>query len=87
MFITTLQLSQMVLGVGVNLYAYTMKNTGVECDVAYHHLNMGLCMYASYFALFINFFYGAYFTRKRTSSSPRKLATTNNNNLVKSKTQ
>lgn len=40
MTITTLQLSQMVIGLGVNIYAYTMKSTGHPCAVPYKHLNM-----------------------------------------------
>ncbi|CAG7828894.1 unnamed protein product [Allacma fusca] len=60
MAITCLQLSQMVLGVTVNLYAYSTKNQNVQCDVKYHHLNVGLGTYASYFLLFSNFFYRAY---------------------------
>jgi hypothetical protein len=64
----------MVVGLAVNLYAYRTKNVGDYCDVPYHHLNMGLAMYASYFALFINFFYKAYFERKEA----RKLAAATN---------
>jgi len=65
MAITTLQLSQMVLGVTVNLYAYSTKNKNISCDVKYHHLNVGLATYASYFLLFTNFFYRAYFDRRK----------------------
>lgn len=63
MSITFLQLSQMVIGFWVNMYAYTVKNRKLECDISYHHLNIGFGIYASYFALFLNFFYSAYFGR------------------------
>jgi len=69
MTITILQLSQMVVGVIVNGYAYKTKAKGFDCDVSSHHLQMGLAMYASYFVLFAHFFYKAYFgARKRKTA-------------------
>ena len=67
--ITTLQLSQMVLGVTVNVYAYYTKNQNISCDVKYHHLNVGLATYASYFILFSNFFYRAYFDSRKAKAA------------------
>jgi len=63
MTITILQLSQMIVGVVVNGYAFAAKSKGLDCDVSHHHLNLGLAMYASYFVLFAHFFYRAYFSR------------------------
>lgn len=60
MSLTFLQLSQMVVGFWVNLYAFSIKNRGLECDISYHHLNIGFAIYASYFGLFLNFFLNAY---------------------------
>jgi len=60
MAITSLQLSQMVIGVGVNGYAYVVKMSSTSCDVSLYHLNFGLLMYASYFFLFAHFFHTAY---------------------------
>ncbi len=89
MGITCLQLSQMVVGLVVNFYAYTTKLNGDSCDISYHHLNMGLVMYASYFALFIHFFVQAYFGRKpqgkkatSTSNKNDALFEKNNNNYA-----
>jgi len=84
MGITCLQLSQMVVGLAVNFHAYSTKNSGGSCDISYHHLNMGLTMYASYFALFINFFYKAYFARKeaRAIAAAKKSALSEDNNNV-----
>ena len=65
MAITTLQLSQMIVGLGVNFYAYSVKSSGGNCDVPYKHLNMGFAMYASYFVLFAHFFYKAYFINNK----------------------
>jgi len=72
MAITALQLSQMVVGVGVNVYAALTKYQGGNCDISWHHIQMGLCMYASYFLLFIHFFYQAYFS-KRTLVAKKNL--------------
>jgi elongation of very long chain fatty acids protein 6 len=66
MAITSLQLSQMVVGVGVNVYAARVKGEGqLPCDVSSHHLNLGFAMYASYFCLFAHFFYKAYLQKKK----------------------
>jgi len=64
----------MVVGLYVNLYAYSTKNAGGFCDVPYEQLNMGLTMYASYFALFINFFYRAYFDRRAKQKADKAAA-------------
>jgi hypothetical protein len=64
MTITTLQLSQMFVGVVVNVYAYFSKLRGVDCDISYYHLNLGLIMYASYFLLFAEFFHRAYLKKR-----------------------
>lgn len=69
MAITTLQLSQMVVGVYVNIWAYQVKQSGQECLVSQHNINMSLLMYFSYFLLFAHFFYRAYF--HGGSKSPR----------------
>ncbi|XP_021962853.1 elongation of very long chain fatty acids protein 6 [Folsomia candida] len=65
MVITTLQLSQMILGLIVNIYAYTAKNVlGWECARSDEGLRVLMLMYASYFVLFANFFKRTYLTRK-----------------------
>ena len=64
MTITFLQLSQMVLGVTVNVYSLFAKAQGVECFVQTKHVHLALIMYASYFVLFANFFFKAYFDKR-----------------------
>jgi len=61
MLITTLQLSQMIVGVTVNVYARYLKATGSDCLIPTQHIDMALIMYGSYFVLFGQFFYNAYF--------------------------
>lgn len=52
MALTSIQLSQMGVGVMVNVYAYRMKVQGVDCDMPLRHIYLGFLMYASYFGLF-----------------------------------
>nr|XP_002740724.1 PREDICTED: elongation of very long chain fatty acids protein 6-like [Saccoglossus kowalevskii] len=59
--ITSLQITQMVVGCGVLIYAYAMKTKGYGCDVSDFNLTYGGLMYLSYFILFANFFYHTYF--------------------------
>jgi len=72
MIITILQLSQMVIGVIVNLYALYMKSNGVDCLVETRHINLALIMYASYFLLFMNFFYAAYVKSQQKKAEAAK---------------
>jgi len=75
MLITLLQLSQMVMGVFINVYAWYVKSReGSEgaCLVQSHHIHLALIMYASYFLLFANFFYAAYVKAKRQKQQQRR---------------
>jgi len=65
MVITALQLTQMIIGCYVNVWAYQVKTSGETCLVSFNNLNMSLLMYASYFVLFARFFYKAYFAPKK----------------------
>jgi len=73
MAITTLQLSQMVVGVYINLYSLWMKSNRRNCfDRSYDAMYLALSMYATYFILFANFFVKAYFTNRRNGSAAAK---------------
>lgn len=89
MTITSLQLSQMVIGVTVNVYAYFMKMKNVDCDVSFYHLNFGLIMYASYFVLFAHFFHKAYLQhgkdKERRAREKASAAADHNANLTPEK--
>ncbi|GMS96072.1 hypothetical protein PENTCL1PPCAC_18247 [Pristionchus entomophagus] len=60
MFITVLQISQMVAGVTIGIAVYRIKSSGGECQQTWENLYLNLGMYFSYFLLFCNFFYHAY---------------------------
>ncbi|CAL8097229.1 unnamed protein product [Orchesella dallaii] len=71
MLVTVLQLSQMVVGVYINVYSLWIKRNGMDCVRRNEVIQLALTMYASYFVLFANFFYNSYL---KHSSSLKKTA-------------
>ena len=65
MFVTTCQLSQMVVGVILQLSHAYLLVTGVTCDVRPRDIAFGMVIYLSYMALFARFFYDNYLASKR----------------------
>ena len=64
-FITSIQISQMVAGISVIIYAaYTQIIGGFYCNVHPVNWKLGLAMYASYFVLFSLLFYQKYLQPK-----------------------
>jgi elongation of very long chain fatty acids protein 6 len=63
-FITTLQLSQMLVGVWLNIYALVKKVAGGKCDVPTEGLCFAFFLYFTFFVLFFNFFRNAYMKKK-----------------------
>ena len=72
--VTIFQLSQMVVGCFVNYKAYTYKQEGTPCAVAYSNIFWSFVMYAVYFGLFLHFFFVNYLLKKaiRTVEDPKK---------------
>lgn len=64
MAITSLQLVQMAVGIGCNLFALHAKFEGRPCATDFNHLILALSMYLSYLVLFANFFRHAYLKKK-----------------------
>jgi len=62
--ITILQLTQMVAGCIVNIYAYQYKQQGHLCSISSTNIVLSLALYASYFVLFAHFFYVTYVKKK-----------------------
>ena len=69
MVITGLQLTQMVVGLAINIWANDfMKSTGqTSCQISPMNVKLSVAMYFSYFVLFARFFYKTYL-----SSNARK---------------
>lgn len=77
MAITTSQIVQMVIGAYVIWYAYYRKSQGDACNVTQTSASFGLIMYLSYFVLFAQFFYTAYFsssTKKRRAADSNQVS-------------
>lgn len=69
MVITALQLSQMVVGCAINVWAHGfLQQAGhAACNISSRNIKLSIAMYASYFILFARFFYKTYL-----SSNARK---------------
>lgn len=63
-FITTLQLSQMITGVWLNIYALVKKMSGETCETPMEGLCLAFFIYFTFFVLFFNFFRNAYLSKQ-----------------------
>lgn len=64
MFITSLQILQMIGGITVNIVAYQALKENRFCVNNYRNIQFALVMYFSYFVLFAQFFYTTYIAEK-----------------------
>lgn len=71
-FITSIQIAQMVMGLTVNCWSYFYKLQGIYCQQSYENMRYSTMMYVSYFFLFAYFFYGAYLKPKPKPHSTQK---------------
>lgn len=62
--VTSLQLTQMIIGVLINIWIYQIKGRGEFCQQSYDNLRYSSIMYFSYFILFAHFFYTTYVIEK-----------------------
>ncbi|XP_055915134.1 elongation of very long chain fatty acids protein 6 [Eupeodes corollae] len=64
MIITSLQLTQMVVGCAINMWAHSfLKTHGRQsCNISPTNIKLSIAMYFSYFVLFARFFYKTYFS-------------------------
>ena len=65
-YITLLQLLQMVVGIFVTVRAVVFQANGKDCRVNKTNSILGLAMYSSYFLLFGKLFFDNYVLKKRT---------------------
>lgn len=73
MFITTAQISQMVVGVAVTIMAFYYYNTETECQIQKENNIAAFLMYGSYLFLFMQFFIGRYFQVKAKATPKKKV--------------
>uniref|UniRef100_A0A1I8Q6M2 Elongation of very long chain fatty acids protein n=1 Tax=Stomoxys calcitrans TaxID=35570 RepID=A0A1I8Q6M2_STOCA len=73
MIITSLQLTQMIIGCAINIWANGfLKTHGPQsCNISQTNINLSIAMYFSYFVLFARFFYKAYIS---PSGKSRRMA-------------
>ena len=71
-FITSLQLMQMIIGVCINIIIYRIKSRGEYCQQSIQNLNYSSLMYFSYFLLFAHFFYNNYVVGQKADQMQRK---------------
>jgi len=69
MFITTLQLTQMVVGIAVTVASVVYHYKGETCHVSLVNSALGLVMYSSYFVLFLQLFLNHYVFGKKGGAS------------------
>lgn len=86
MVITGLQLTQMIIGCAINIWAYDfIQQSGQHaCQISNTNIKLSIAMYASYFILFARFFHLTYLssnarkgkrlvTSATTSQQPKQL--------------
>ncbi|XP_021187985.1 very long chain fatty acid elongase 6 [Helicoverpa armigera] len=66
MTITVLQLTQMIVGCAINIWAHNYMATSAptSCHISQINIKLSMAMYFSYFVLFAQFFYKAYLSPK-----------------------
>jgi len=72
-YITLLQLVQMLVGMFVTVKAVVYQAAGEECHVNKTNSVLGLSMYASYFLLFFKLFVDNYYLKPKSSKVARKV--------------
>jgi len=70
--ITSLQILQMFVGVGLNGYVFRLKIGGFPVHQTWRNFVFVAVMYASYFLLFSNFFYRTYVVAKKQQHQQQK---------------
>ena len=65
-YITTLQIAQMIVGIGASVTVLYTVVTGQPCFVSWINSSMALVMYASYAYLFIAFYRNTYVAKSKT---------------------
>ena len=68
MLITTLQISQMIVGVILTVLGFVYVGSSPNCWISTENNRAAFCMYGSYLALFLQFFVSRYFGGKKVKS-------------------
>jgi len=69
-FITSIQISQMIMGIIINVSIYRVKTQGGRyCQQSFENIKYCSLMYLSYFCLFTYFFYITYIQKRKPAVS------------------
>jgi elongation of very long chain fatty acids protein 6 len=71
-FITAMQLAQMIIGCALIIWIYQIKKRGETCHQSFENLQFSFVMYMSYFGLFAHFFYTTYMVKNGESDAKIK---------------
>ncbi|XP_063699225.1 very long chain fatty acid elongase 6 [Culicoides brevitarsis] len=76
MIITGLQLTQMIIGCAINVWAHSyLKTAGHSaCNISDLNVKLSIAMYFSYFVLFARFFYKAYLSNDAKFGKKKKIS-------------
>merc|ERR1712084_161096 len=74
-YITLMQLLQMLVGMFVTIKAVMYQTADEECHVNKTNSVLGLAMYASYFVLFFKLFVDNYYLKPKATALPQKRPT------------
>lgn len=82
MIITSLQLTQMIIGCAINIWAHDyLKTAGRNsCNISPINIKLSIAMYFSYFVLFARFFYKTYLSSSGKKSKPKLSSKTSSYN-------
>lgn len=76
MVITSLQLTQMIVGCAINIWAHDFltSNSRSSCHISPLNIKLSIAMYFSYFVLFARFFYKSYLSSTASRAKHAKLS-------------
>lgn len=66
--ITSLQITQMMMGIFINTKSYLLRSNGYECHQTYENMFYAMLMYIAYFVLFAHFFYVTYLSKPKSKT-------------------
>lgn len=83
MLITGLQLTQMIIGCAINIWAHSyLKTAGHSaCNISDLNVKLSIAMYFSYFVLFARFFYKAYLSSDAKFGKKKKISSSTTTQL------
>ncbi len=73
-FVTTVQTTQMLVGVLISICIYFIKTAGYQCQQSYTNLYLSFIIYITFALLFVQFFIKSYITKtKKAIASEKKI--------------